>query len=818
LIIPNARVQGAVASDSFFKVFLNTVGTDEFVELEGPGSGAEFDYDIVTWDVVASSAEGETVGIVLKPGLTDPNGVPYSSLKKAQVVIALRALRRDYSREVLKTTATAFESIAGGVYGPENPAAFAMQKVFEADPTSFAYMVAVDEITDGEPDGTYGSYLRALELAATVDVYTVFVPTTDRAILNAVKSHVLELSAPEGRKERIGLVSTDLPTQGPDEVQASGIGDLKAVAAFTELSENQPTAGSFDAQVQIFSELEQAGQAPNTSVFFSFVNDATVSAPEVEYAGGRRLSDVETDGTVVADGSIIDTAVDPATSTNPVNGAVESPAVNDFVRFTLASVAPSIDDASQTIKETGRNFKESGVKVNDRIDITDSGWGTLRFIVTRILTGDDAYDTLEVAPVGHTNAISAADTTAYAVTVNATITKIDGAGPYFLTTNVVFDFNETDTLNFQYISSSESEIVVNNHDDSAPLDSWGMVNLLNTDIDVGELASFYVGDAAVRGVPVIPDAYAKTATYNGGSDLFNQFYTNADIRSLNQNVTHFLDLESENRDPEIISWRTWNGSVVVQDPSINPDFPDLTGLKVNESYGIYIEGATLTIETPLGTENDLQSQAETLALFPERFRSRRIRAIWPDVAFTEVAGTQVEAPGYYLGATLAGLVSTLFPEQGHSELPIPGWTRLEHSNDYFKESQLEIMTAAGWWIYVQDETDGPIVCRKQYTTDVSGDITAEASFTTIADNFQKDVRNSVKPLLGVNNITPDLVDRVRLLIQSVGKRYQNRQAIKSYTLNSLEPSTEPGDLTTLVGDITLEFYGPFNLLRIRVNL
>jgi hypothetical protein len=288
-----------------------------------------------------------------------------------------------------------------------------------------------------------------------------------------------------------------------------------------------------------------------------------------------------------------------------------------------------------------------------------------------------------------------------------------------------------------------------------------------------------------------------------------------DLLKLNEKLL-ILDLASDAPKYKLSSKRDFDGSVIISsDSDVNPFLP--TSERSGEGYSLNQEGDDLTIQTPVGFEPDRQKQAEALAARPAEFKSRRIRMIWPSIARVDIGGLVTEVPGYFLGATLAGLYASLPPQQGHSELPIPGWVGLKYSNDYFNEEQLSLMTAGGMYIYVQDVEGGPIVCRKQYTTDTSGDITAESSITLVVDSFVKDIRKSVRPILGVNNLTTTTIEKVKLIINSISQRYINNQALKSATLNSIQPSKTPGDITTLEADMTLGVIGPFNLLRIVVN-
>lgn len=781
LVLPNSRTGASVASDPYLKVYLNQPGTDTFVELQGPGTAVTDDFNTVV------NGSGETIAIVLKPGILDDSGVGFSSIRKAQVLLGIRVLRRDWARKALKTGSVDFDAMVGNQeYGEENPAAFAMQTLFKAAPNDYAYLVAVDEVSDSAPEGTYGSYQRALEVAATADVYGVKVCTYDADVQNLLKSHVLEMSLPENRKERRGVVGRLLPTAGPNVVVADGVGDLKQVA---------PNANITGTGYDIFLETVRRGAALNSNATVEIVDAGGPSAATIEYAGLERLL-ITTGDTAV--GSSVITAV---ASSPIVAGAV----VGDFVRFERSATGDTVA-ATQTITDTARNFKTLGVKVNSKIVI-----GGNRYAVSRIMTGTNPFDTLEVVPVGASPALANGTGTAYTVTVDTEITALTATTA---TVKAVFDTATTGSA-VTFVDNLKLELVIDLNTADATKDSQVIVDLINADIDAPQYFEAFVGPAAVSGVSVPATA---PVTFANGSNDYCQFFTSLDISTLTLSPMKYLDLASENRDFRLASLRSYNGSVVIEAASTWPQSADLTGLKTSEAFSIYEAGAALTITTPMGTEPDLQQQAETLALFPSQFASRRIISIWPDAATIEANGVTIEVDGHYLGATLLGLWSSLFPEQGHSELPIPSWKSLIHSNDYFKESQLEILSGAGWWVYVQDVAGGPIVCRKQYTTDVSGDLTAEASFTTIADNFQRDVRASVRPLLGVNNITPQLVDQVRLTINGVITRYKNRTAVQDITLNSLAPSTAPGDKTTLEADTTITFFGPFNLLRMKINL
>jgi len=783
LVLPNNQV----ATDPFFKVLLVSPGTSNFVQLD-----QNVGFELIAG--VSGAGTNRTVGIRVFSAQVDSSGKPFTPGYFANVVIGFRALRRDYARRFLKTDVNGFSTIAGGdEFGPENPAALGLNKVLEVAQSSFQYLVALDEVSDAEPEGTYGAYLRAIEVLSTIEGYTLVPLSRGLAVQNAMVRHILDMSEETNRKERIVLLNTELPTNGSNDIGVSGIGDLDLIHAYFE----QSLADAY----HVIGEARRGGAAVNNKLAYR-VLAGTGSGPIL----------VSADFQVLAT-SVVGSVVTGSSNINET-GAFAISTVGKVVRY---SVTGTVDLTGNQAKANSpvRQFRGIGLDVGDDFVITagvhTGTYKILGFSTSNVITNPNGSDIVILEGLAATPAVLAQS---YSAAIDNTVLSFIDADNVLL--EFPFDIT-TAVLAYSVLDPTEQVITVDKQGGSGVMfDSLAFVSALNADPDVAALATFFVGPSARAGIEVPND---PGIDFTLGADTFTQFFTNADVSAVaagsspNYDDGDFLDLESENRDFGIKSVRLWNGSIVVHDPNT-----DLTGVKLTESFSIYTPGDPLVITTPLGDEPDIQGQAESLATFPQRFKSRRVRSIWPDLGVTTIRGIQQEVPGYYIACTIAGMIATIPSEQGYSELPIPGWEGLVHSNDLFKERQLELLTSAGHWVLVQDVDGGPIVCRKQYTTDVSGDLTAEASFTTVTDDFAKTCRVSVKPLLGVNNITPELVERVSMIIQGVIALFVGRKALKSATLNSLEPSTAPGDLTTMVGDVDLEFYGPFNLLRMRLLL
>lgn len=143
---------------------------------------------------------------------------------------------------------------------------------------------------------------------------------------------------------------------------------------------------------------------------------------------------------------------------------------------------------------------------------------------------------------------------------------------------------------------------------------------------------------------------------------------------------------------------------------------------------------------------------------------RRVRAVWPDTI--ESSGTVM--PGYFLCASLAGLVSGVLPHQGLTNLEITGYSDVPRTTSKFNRDQLDTMALGGTWIVTQDlsptsGTLGRIFTRHAVTTGAYDDINArEEVVTRNVDSISFRFKDYFKPFIGVTNVTPVMEARLDL--------------------------------------------------------
>lgn len=148
----------------------------------------------------------------------------------------------------------------------------------------------------------------------------------------------------------------------------------------------------------------------------------------------------------------------------------------------------------------------------------------------------------------------------------------------------------------------------------------------------------------------------------------------------------------------------------------------------------------------------------------EGFGNRRLYHVFPNALFLD----GVLQTGEFAAAAVAGLVSSVPPQQGLTNIEVNGFDDIPAVYRTFNREQLNTMASGGTMILMQDQAGGRIYVRHQVSTaTVDGNLlTRELSITKNLDAVSYYMAAVLEPFYGRYNITPELLAVLHTQIQS----------------------------------------------------
>ncbi len=231
---------------------------------------------------------------------------------------------------------------------------------------------------------------------------------------------------------------------------------------------------------------------------------------------------------------------------------------------------------------------------------------------------------------------------------------------------------------------------------------------------------------------------------------------------------------------------------------------------VSDTWTLSIRGTLLLVS---GTTNpDKDAIAETVQLTGQALASRRVFYTFPDQVGINLSGVEQLVPGYYGDAVVAGMVANQPPQQGFTNLPMAGLTRVKGSSDTYSNRQLNVMAAGGVYIWVQDAVGGPVSSRHQLSTDMTSIEARELSITKVVDFTAKFVRNLVRNFIGRSNITQAFIDQISTVVEGAFSFLKGKQILSEASVNNIVQDSSQVD--RLLVDVTLDVPFPCNYIRV----
>jgi hypothetical protein len=240
---------------------------------------------------------------------------------------------------------------------------------------------------------------------------------------------------------------------------------------------------------------------------------------------------------------------------------------------------------------------------------------------------------------------------------------------------------------------------------------------------------------------------------------------------------------------------------------------NLSGSLIAVGFTLYIRGTALV--TPTG-DVDYQRVAEAYQKIGQSYLNRRAVMVAPERVGAIVDGSEQALKGYYACSAIAGMIGQLPPQQGFTNYPIGGFTRVMGSNDVFTRKQMNIGAAGGTYWVVQETAGAPLTTRHQLTTDMTSIETRELSITKVVDFMAKMMREGLRSFIGRFNITQTFLDSLGTVVQGqLGFAIENGILVGGDLNNIVQDESAPDSVLI---DVTLDPPFPCNYLRLTLVL
>lgn len=153
--------------------------------------------------------------------------------------------------------------------------------------------------------------------------------------------------------------------------------------------------------------------------------------------------------------------------------------------------------------------------------------------------------------------------------------------------------------------------------------------------------------------------------------------------------------------------------------------------------------------------------AEQIGDVASSFASRRVYHVFPGA----LPSGGVDVAGYYLCAAIAGVIGSVVPQQGLTNVEILGFDNVDTVVDRFSRTHLDNMANKGVWIVTQDLSSSQLYTRMQLSTLVTDLNTRELSLVKNIDSVSYYFLGKLKPYIGRANVTPTSIEVIRTQLE-----------------------------------------------------
>lgn len=435
-----------------------------------------------------------------------------------------------------------------------------------------------------------------------------------------------------------------------------------------------------------------------------------------------------------------------------------------------------VGDAPDVLVSASFDLVSSGVRANDALYITADTAGTSRVGVHSIENVHDS-SRLRSASVGAVGASETGDI-AYWVFRGAT-------GTVSRATTGTVDSGSANAIELPAGLGDTGDIgkvirlIQKVSDSSAPTDDAASPTSDNYYLVTGVSSDTYtvIGGAWSATAEALQIEIVDTLESSGAAAVtavhrapFRQLLDNsASFVSAGAVVSDFLQLAS----PAVSEGADFSGTLysatieaVVSNArlrlSVSTDIPTTNNVTGQTDIGYRVQRA---LDRP-GQVEELEAIVGVTG-----YNEKRLFLMMPDaLTLSDVTnaktGVKSRTPGHYLAAVVAGMSAGLPPQQGLTNLSIVGVDEIHNSSRYFTQDQLESISNAGYFLFVQPTTVNPPYILHQVSTDTSSLLNSEFSMIRSYDYVSRFFKKIVDEFIGKYNINADTLDLLRGSIEN----------------------------------------------------
>lgn len=230
----------------------------------------------------------------------------------------------------------------------------------------------------------------------------------------------------------------------------------------------------------------------------------------------------------------------------------------------------------------------------------------------------------------------------------------------------------------------------------------------------------------------------------------------------------------------------------------------------------YDETYSITEDTPAVLTHVYSANEEAHAIAAKAKGYGTFRAV---DCFPKTYGySGVTYSSMYLAPILAGIAASVEPQAPITNKIIPAVDDLPDTYSKYDEKSLDMIAAGGVMIAMQDLRNSEVYVRKQLTTGVYENnlLTAELSCVKNADSVSLTFNGVLDEFKGSYNVTPGLVELVRLRLTDVIHDLENNQTdplIGPQLLTGsevLDVYVDPSNVTRIIAHVRCIVPAPFN--------